>query len=139
MTAARGMRNNNPGNIEKSDTKWLGEVDGTDDRFCTFSSMVYGCRALIKTLQTYRTKYGLSTVREIIRRWAPSEENDTRSYVLSVASSIQRAPDETIPFGTDPSYYLAVAKAIARHECGAEAERIGSDEWEEAGKLAGVV
>lgn len=138
MTTARGMRNRNPGNIEKSAAKWQGEIDGDDDRFCTFESMAYGCRALIKTLMTYHEKHGLSTVEEIVGRWAPASENDTRSYVLSVASAISRAPDEAIPFGADPSYYLAVAKAIARHECGADAEAISSDVWEEAGKLAGI-
>ena len=74
----RGLRNNNPGNIDKGRDEWEGqELPGDDPRFCTFTSMAYGCRALIRTLMTYRMKHGLSTVREIINRWAPPVENNT--------------------------------------------------------------
>lgn len=134
---ARGMRNLNPGNLEKTQVVWQGEIrPGGDERFCEFESLIMGCRALIKTLVTYHTKHGCSTVRSIIERWAPSNENDTRSYALHVASAIGRSIDERIPFDDDPTYYLAIAKAIARHECGPDAEMISSDVWEEAYKLA---
>lgn len=140
MTTARGLRNRNPGNLEKGKTKvWQGEIfPGQDERFCTFESMVWGCRALIKTLRTYREKHGLSTVGEMIGRWAPASENNTRSYALHVSSAIGRGIDERIPFDLDGTYYLAMAKAIARHECGIDAETIESDVWEEAYKLAGL-
>lgn len=136
---ARGIRNRNPGNLEK-DKKgpvWSGEVwPGDDKRFCTFQSMAWGCRAIMRTLRTYHKGHGLQTVEEIVGRWAPSNENDTKSYALHVASSIGRSIDERIPFDDDPTYYLAIAKAIARHECGPDAETISSDVWEEAYKLA---
>lgn len=136
---ARGMRNLNPGNIEKTQTVWEGEIrPGADERFCEFESLIMGCRALIKTLVTYHTKHGCSTVRSIIERWAPSHENDTESYMEHVASSISKGGDEAIPFDVDPTYYLAIAKAIARHENGAEALAISDDVWEEAYKLAGL-
>lgn len=135
---ARGMRNLNPGNIEKTQTVWEGEIrPGADERFCEFESLIMGCRALIKTLVTYHTKHGCSTVRSIIERWAPSHENDTESYMEHVASSISKGVDEAIPFDLDPTYYLAISKAIARHENGADALAISDDVWEEAFKLAG--
>lgn len=134
----RGLRNKNPGNLEKTAVPWDGEIrPGEDDRFCQFESMVFGCRALIRVLVTYHEKHGLSTVREMISRFAPSTENNTFSYMKHVASAIARDIDEKIPFDTDPTYYLAIAKVIARHENGIDAERISSDEWEEAFKLAG--
>ena len=35
----RGLRNNNPGNIDKTGEVWEGqELPGSDERFCTFSS-----------------------------------------------------------------------------------------------------
>ena len=74
------------------------------------------------------------TVSKLFR--TSSAENDTSSYALHVASAIGRAVDERIPFDDDPTYYLAIAKAIARHECGADAELISSDVWEEAYKMA---
>lgn len=136
---ARGIRNNNPGNIEKNKWQptWAGEVWPSEDkRFCTFQSMAWGCRAILRTLRTYHKLHGLETVEQIIGRWAPSNENDTKSYALHVASAIGRSTDERIPFDDDPTYYLAIARAIARHECGPDAETISSDVWEEAYKLA---
>lgn len=136
---ARGIRLRNPGNLEKTQVVWQGEIrPGGDERFCEFESLIMGCRALIKTLVTYHTKHGCSTVRSIIERWAPSHENDTESYMEHVASSISKGVDERIPFDVDPSYYLGIARAIARHENGAEALAISDDVWEEAFKLAGL-
>lgn len=135
----RGIRNKNPGNLEKTQTVWDGEIrPGADERFCEFESLIMGCRALIKTLVTYHTKHGCSTVRSIIERWAPSHENDTESYMEHVASSISKGVDEAIPFDLDPTYYLAIAKTIARHENGSDALAISDDVWEEAYKLAGL-
>lgn len=136
---ARGMRNLNPGNLEKTQVVWQGEIrPGGDERFCEFESLIMGCRALIKTLVTYHTKHGCSTVRSIIERWAPSHENDTESYMEHVASSISKGVDEAIPFDLDPTYYLAIAKTIARHENGSDALAISDDVWEEAYKLTGL-
>ena len=39
---------------------------------------------MFKTLETYREKYGLKTVREIITRWAPPSENDTADYLEGI-------------------------------------------------------
>lgn len=135
---ARGIRNKNPGNLKKAASPtWHGEIwPGTDERFCQFETMAHGCRAIMRTLRTYHKLHGLETVEEIVGRWAPSNENDTRSYALHVASAIGRSIDERIPFDDDPTYYLAIAKAIARHECGPDAETISSDVWEEAYKRA---
>lgn len=134
----RGLRNNNPGNIEKTGTPWEGQVlPGDDKRFCQFSSMAYGCRALIKTLVTYHKVHHLSTARQIISRWAPPNENNTSAYMKHVAAAIDVDIDETIPFDADPTYYLVIAKVIARHENGIDAESIAPDVWEEAYKMAG--
>lgn len=81
----RGLRNNNPGNIRLSATKWQGEVKGTDPAFCTFRSMPYGYRALMKLLITYFNVHGLDTISGIIRRWAPMSENDTPAYIERVS------------------------------------------------------
>lgn len=69
--ASRGLRNNNPLNIEYSkNTIWQGEIrPSSDPRFAQFESLPYGYRAAFRTLNTYMTKYGLSTLTEIISRW----------------------------------------------------------------------
>ena len=55
MILARGMRNNNPLNIIKSEKiNWQGEVKpSTDPNFAQFETLEYGLRAAFKLLQTY--------------------------------------------------------------------------------------
>lgn len=134
----RGIRNMNPGNIRLGES-WLGlRMKQTDPDFCQFTSMTYGCRALLKLLRTYVEKRGCTTIRKVVERWAPPSENDTTSYVLSVAAACRRDADERLPVDVDPLIYLDLARAIARHECGPEAEGIGDDVWEAAAKEAGI-
>ena len=82
-----GERNNNPLNIRKvPGTHWRGEVSsplGEDGRgaFVRFSSIAYGLRAAFCILRTYRDKYKLVCIEDIITRWAPPTENDTRKYI----------------------------------------------------------
>lgn len=128
----------NPGNIRLGES-WLGlRMKQTDPDFCQFTSMTYGCRALLKLLRTYVEKRGCTTIRKVVERWAPPSENDTTSYVLSVAAACRRDADERLPVDVDPLIYLDLARAIARHECGPEAEGIGDDVWEAAAKEAGI-
>ena len=134
----RGIRNMTPGNIRLGDS-WLGlRTKQPDPDFCQFTSMIYGCRALLKLLRTYVEKRGCTTIRKVVERWAPPSENDTSSYVLSVAAACRRDPDERLPVDVDPLIYLDLARAIARHECGPEAEGIWDDVWEAAAKEAGL-
>lgn len=129
---ARGIRNNNPGNIRHSSAKWDGLTsEKLDDEFCSFTEMKYGCRALMKLLKTYVTSNKLNTVRGIITRYAPSNENNTNAYIQSVCKSLDVGPDEKLNFSI-LNTYLLVAKAITKHECGKDAELINKDTWKEA-------
>ena len=84
---ARGIRNNNPGNIRKG-IKWLGRVEpGKDASFVEFQSMPYGIRALYVDLIN-KHKGGLRTVRDIIYRYAPPSENLTDAQRLRNARHI---------------------------------------------------
>lgn len=85
----RGVRNNNPGNIDRDGTPWAGMAAAqTDPRFVVFDAPEYGIRALAKVLLTYQKKHGLNTVADIIARWAPPVENDTGAYAAHVAAKI---------------------------------------------------
>jgi len=85
----RGIRNNNPGNLKElsgDKTQWQGERATDDDPiFEEFETMEYGIRALMKILINYMKKYKLRTIIEIIKRFAPASENDTRAYINSVS------------------------------------------------------
>ena len=128
------MRNNNPGNIDRNTTKWLGMADKqTDARFIVFKEMKYGCRAILKLLSNYYIKYNLCTVKDIISRWAPTTENDTTAYYKKVAKDLGVNPEEKIIL--TKNMCIALGKAITQYECGSEAKNISDYTWEEAYNL----
>lgn len=116
----RGVRNNNPGNIDYNKANdWKGqigiEVGAPKPRFARFDTPENGIRALGKLLLTYQDKHKLRTVSAIINRWAPSSENDTASYVKAVERFTKTKPGDTIDLR---SYGVmsGFVKAIIRHE-----------------------
>lgn len=98
--------------------------------------MEYGCRALMKTLQTYHNKYDLDNIEGIIARWAPTNENDTMSYINSVSKRLGINSKESLDLEHNPKLYLELAKAIAIHENGREALDISDETWNKAYELA---
>ena len=103
-----GERNNNPLNIRRSAAnKWRGEKKALPQRgqlpvgsgaigegsarrrtgegaFCSFTSVSFGLRAAFCILRTYRNKYKAVCIEDIITRWAPPTENDTRKYICDL-------------------------------------------------------
>ena len=85
----RGQRNHNPLNIKYSKrNNWLGKVldsDKKDPKFEEFTTNTYGLRAALKLIRLYCIRDNGSTVRAIVRRWAPpSDSNPTDSYTAYV-------------------------------------------------------
>jgi hypothetical protein len=117
--ATRGLRNNNPGNIEKGSTKYLGEIDGADERFKTFSTIEYGYRAIYVLLDYYKRKYGLNTIDGIINRYAPGHENNTAAYISFVASKVGVSPTAKLDYTKDQ--FKRLVGAIAKMENGKDA------------------
>ncbi|HGM5243534.1 TPA: hypothetical protein ACKPZK_002477 [Serratia marcescens] len=127
-SAARGLRNNNPGNIEASDKNpWEGQ-SGSDGRFAKFETPEHGIRALGKNLLTYYQKHGLDTVGEIITRWAPPKENKTDAYIKAICDQLGVAADQQIDV-TNPRTLAALCAGIVNHENGSQPytdEQIGA-------------
>lgn len=114
----RGIRNNNPGNIRISPTRWQGQKAVQSDlSFVEFNTPAAGIRALMKVLMTYYNRHNLKTVRQIINRWAPVNENDTDSYVRSVAGFVGVKEGQAIKVD-DPETLVDLTKAIIIHENG---------------------
>lgn len=119
---SRGVRNNNPGNIDYNKAnQWQGqlglEVGVPKPRFARFDTPENGLRALGKLLQTYQSKHGLKTVKQIISRWAPATENDTAAYVRSVEDRTGTAPGAEVNM-KDPKVLRGFTEAIVIHENG---------------------
>ena len=114
----RGIRNNNPGNIRKSSTKWQGlAAKQTDPAFFVFSAPEYGLRAIGRILQTYQSAHGLRTIRGVITRWAPPSENNTAAYIKDVSDRVGASPDAPLDF-RKKSVQVAMMAAITMHEEG---------------------
>lgn len=108
---------NNPGNIEHSKDRFLGEGSENHPRFKSFVEPVYGIRAIAKILLTYYRKHHLDTVDEIIHRWAPPHENNTKAYVDHVCQVLRVRPYELIDVD-DPDTLANLVKVIIKHENG---------------------
>ena len=90
----RGIRNNNPLNIRRGKDQWQGlRAQQTDASFCQFESLEYGWRAAFYLLtRTYYHKYRLYTIRMIINKWAPPNENLTETYIQNVSRLTRISP-----------------------------------------------
>lgn len=100
MGYPRGIRNNNPGNIEITTTLWKGEIpqfQNSDGRFKQFYSYAYGIRAAILNIKAYFNR-DITTPRQIISRWAPPGGNNTENYIRFVANYIGIPESTSVPF-----------------------------------------
>lgn len=118
---SRGLRNNNPGNIRRSRVRYKGEVrPSRDPDFKEFSTMAYGYRAVFVLLDTYRSRYGLTTIRQMLNRYAPPTENFTEGYVRFVADYSGVMPDEVVDTRSEKDMIPIVA-AMSKIENGVAA------------------
>ena len=119
--SSRGVRNRNPGNIRSSGVRYKGEVQPSrDSSFKEFESMAWGYRAMFMLLHTYQKRYGLTTITEMVSRWAPPTENHTKVYIDSVARSA--LIDASAEVSTlNPKHMIPIVAAMSRVENGVSA------------------
>ena len=129
-----GVRQNNPGNIDSSTKfQWDGEIP-SPNRFCAFVSPQKGMRAMLELLWNYTTKDGCHTLRDIVNRWAPPNENNTISYMnavidwlhLNTTSSFYN--HSTVDFKNNTDDLIAIAMAFTHIEQGYEPYHLG--QWQ---------
>jgi hypothetical protein len=144
----RGYRNNNPGNIEKG-APWQGlakanemtAVQRKERRFAVFSHPKWGIRAIARILITYQDKRNskdgssIDTVQEIIERWAPEHENDTKAYVRHVRQAMGLEKGQKVDVHRY-EHMRPLVEAIIHHELGVQP--YDGDLIDEGIKLAGV-
>lgn len=125
----RGIRNRNPFNIRKG-PKYVGlSKTEKDSQFCVFDEMKYGCRAMWKLLVSYRNRFKESntafTIANIIKRFAPPNENDTDFYAMRV-SKLTGLPINRILADPEQNgrYFLDMLCAMASIENGWSMERV---------------
>lgn len=116
-TLPRGIRNNNPGNMNRTAKPWNGQSAAQPDpRFASFDSPMWGIRAMMKQFMSY-AKRGIDTPREIIGEWAPASENNTAAYISNVSKAMGKTPDTVLDMKDVPTL-ISLAKAIVHQEQG---------------------
>lgn len=119
-----GFRHRNPANIRTSSSKWRGKVrcpSGETSGYECFKTHGYGYRAMLVLLMNYYNRHGLHSVKEIISRWAPHQENPTKAYIEQVAATVDIDPKADLLFDdlTDgPGNLYLVSRGIIRQELG---------------------
>lgn len=116
-SAPRGIRNNNPGNLNFANQSGATKEGGPNGRFAVFESMEHGVAALYKQLQIYFKK-GVNTLSSIVKTYAPaSDGNNVDAYVSALSKATGKGANEAIDAG-DTSTIARLMKGIVDHENG---------------------
>lgn len=117
----RGIRNNNPGNIERSGIQWQGSIPSDqvqqvlgiayDPTFEQYVDPSYGVRAIGHVLLSKQSR-GLTTVDAIIRDYS---KTDQEAYIANVSEALNVDPQQEIDVG---AVLPAFAAAIIQQENG---------------------
>ena len=105
---------NNIFNIRANGAKWVGQI-GSNKGFVVFDTQEHAIRAWLVLMRTYRKKYGLTTIRDIIKRYAPPSENNTERYVRYCCTVTLKGSTEPI---TNKATYYVLGQAMAMMETG---------------------
>jgi hypothetical protein len=112
----RGIRNNNPGNLNYVGQAGATKEGGPNGRFAVFQSAEAGLRALADQLRRYGTR-GINSVRAIISKFAPASENNTQAYIGSVSKGLGIGADSALDLN-DPRVLQSLMGAIIKVENG---------------------
>lgn len=118
MAVPRGIRNNNPGNIDRTTIKWKGMAadQSGDPRFIVFSKPEWGIRAIARILLG-DWREGQNTIASLIDEWAPPYENDTAAYIKAVGKACGVDPYKPCDI---PALLPKMIPAIIMHENGVQ-------------------
>ena len=117
---ARGLRNNNPFNLQKTSIQWQGKTTGNDSRFETFLTVQQGIRAGVIDIVGDIAKDGLNTLSKLFESFAPRHENDTTAYINFVSKAANVAPGALLTTNgkIDPATLAKIVTAIIQKENG---------------------
>lgn len=137
---ARGLRNNNPGNLIRTSIAWQKKLPfaiSQDLHFEQFETLVYGIRAQVMDL-IHDINKGKNTVKKLISEYAPASENDTNSYINIVCSSIGVTPNQILT-NINELFLTNLLKSIYKVELGKDASLVLDADITNALQLLGVV
>jgi len=121
---SRGLKNNNPFNIRKSNENWLGKKkNSTDSDFEQFETLELGLRAGLKLLKNYVEK-GYNTIEKIIERYSPAGDpgnalGSTENYIRFITNHSNISRDSVVNNVPRIAYFILCfenGKAITSEE-----------------------
>lgn len=113
----RGVRNNNPGNLNFANQAGATKESGENGRFAVFGSMQEGAAALYRQLQLYM-KRGTNTLSGIVNKYAPAgDNNNVGAYISALMKATGKGANEAIDSG-DTGTIARLMKGIVDHENG---------------------
>lgn len=116
-SAPRGIRNNNPGNLNYAGQDGATKEGGENGRFAVFSSMRDGISALHRQIQRYMAK-GINTIDAIVNKYAPSSDgNNVQSYIQQLVGATGKGANEILS-GDDQGTVFKLIRGIINHENG---------------------
>ncbi len=124
MTTPSILRANNPCALRPlARGRWKGQhgtIRTSGGLYCAFSEPVWGVRAALRNLDTYRRRHGLDTPAAIIARWAPAaDRNPETAYARFIARRTGIRLHAPIPH--DYEHTRRLVAAIVRFETGTDA------------------
>lgn len=116
-TAPRGVRNNNVGNLIRTNSSWKGKIPhdrSKDIKFEQFETYALGIRAMIYNLDKNYLLKGHNTIRKIIQKYT----GNNTSYMSFLSQRMGIGIDQNIK--NSKSEIKKLTTAIARYENGLE-------------------
>jgi hypothetical protein len=90
-STSSGIPRNNPGNL-----RYAGQTGATNEGgFASFPTLAAGIQAANRQLDLYAAR-GVNTIDAIVRKWAPSSENDTEGYIGRIVKATGKGAKEQL-------------------------------------------
>lgn len=116
-TKPRGIRNNNPGNLNFAGQAGATKEGGENGRFAVFESMRDGISALYRQIQLYFSR-GVNTIESVVNKYAPADDNNNvQAYIKQLVGATGKQADEKLS-GEDTETVFKLIRGIINHENG---------------------
>lgn len=113
----RGIRNNNPGNLNFAGQAGATKEGGENGRFAVFESMRDGISALYRQIQLYFSR-GVNTIESVVNKYAPADDNNNvQAYIKQLVGATGKQADEKLS-GEDTETVFKLIRGIINHENG---------------------
>ncbi|WP_447876939.1 hypothetical protein [Serratia fonticola] len=113
----RGIRNNNPGNLNFAGQAGAQKEGGPNGRFAVFQSMTAGVAALYRQIQLYASR-GINTISKIVNKYAPAaDNNNVGAYIKALMGATGKDANEALDT-SDMQTMMSLLRGIINHENG---------------------